>query len=126
MEVYKHLPAHNDAIFQPPTLSPTPSSSQLPASSGPEKSVLSRAIFKLQTPMVSPAPTSVVTALETRSESVDSTKNHQKTEKSSALKSGLNQLFCHIWENRDRNRSTIKENCQKTELKLQKTSHNWS
>jgi hypothetical protein len=44
----------------------------------------------------------------------------------SALKSGPVRLFHYIWENRDRDRSTTKGNCQKTELKLIKTAKNRS
>ena len=74
----------NDDVLKPksaPTTNIPASSSHLPASSGPEKSALSRAISESQKPMVFPAPTSVVTALETRSESVESMGIHQKTKK---------------------------------------------
>jgi hypothetical protein len=44
----------------------------------------------------------------------------------SALKSGPVRFFRYFWENRDRDRFTIKGNSQITELKLIKTAKNRS
>ena len=83
--VYASPHTQSDIVLQPqsaPATHSNASSSELPAATGHEKSTIASVIFESQTPMVSPAPTSIVTALETRSESVDSMKIHQKTENS--------------------------------------------
>jgi hypothetical protein len=76
---------HNDLILQPPPPFPSASSSQSSAAASSilhEKSVPLSAVFESQAPTVSTAPTSIVTALKTRSKLFDFVINHQKTEMS--------------------------------------------
>jgi hypothetical protein len=74
----------NDVLSQS-TAAPTTASSSLPSqpipSSRHEKSVLLRAIFDSQSSTESPAPTSIVTALKTRSAPANFVENCQKLEK---------------------------------------------
>jgi hypothetical protein len=83
--VYASPPTANDTILQSPrapTSTTTASTSDPPAATGHKKSALLRAAFNLQVPTESPAPTCIVTALETRSALTGFAKNHQKIEKS--------------------------------------------
>jgi hypothetical protein len=85
---YASPPTPNDVVLQPqsaPATTITASSSQLPAGTTDGKSALLRAAFESQASMESTAPTSVVTALETRPELDDSVKIHQKVEKAAVF-----------------------------------------
>ena len=82
-EVYASPPTHNHAVLEPSAFSSTASSSQSyqpSASSGHEKSTPLRAVFVSQPPTGLPAPTTIVSALETRSASTGFTENNQKIE----------------------------------------------
>jgi hypothetical protein len=83
--VYASPPTAEDAILQSPrapTSTTTASTSDPPAATGHEKSALLRVSFESQAPKESPAPTTIVTAFETRSALTGFAKNHQKIEKS--------------------------------------------
>jgi hypothetical protein len=68
---------------EPPALPTTTDSSQPPAVPEHKKSAPLRAVFEPQQPVGSPAPTTIVSASETRSQMADSTKKHEKIEKTS-------------------------------------------
>jgi hypothetical protein len=80
-QVHMSLLTPNNVVSQPPTPTTTASTSQPPAVTGHEKSALLRAVFESQAPMGSPAPTTIVTALETRSATAGFMKKHQNIEK---------------------------------------------
>ena len=71
----------NDDLLQPLTLKSTASSLQHPPNTGHEKSVLLCAVFKSQAPREFTEYTTIVSALETRSETADFAKNCKKLEK---------------------------------------------
>lgn len=84
-QAHASLHTSNDAVLNPTTLSTGASSLQdlqSTASTGHEKSVFQRAVFKSQVPMESLAPTTIVSALKTRSASTGFAENYQKVEKS--------------------------------------------
>ena len=83
-QVYASQPTQNDAVPSPLTLCTGTSSAedpQPPAVTIHPKSYQSRADFESRPSTESPAPTPIVTALETLSTSTDFTKNSQKVEK---------------------------------------------